>query len=39
MPSAHYYVRDNANVHRGMHELSMRATEAYEAAGRRWRGT
>ena len=28
----HYYERDNANVHRGLHELSSRATEAYEGA-------
>src|SRR5215470_10950304 len=28
----HYYERDNANVHRGIHELSNRATAAYEAA-------
>jgi len=28
----HYYERDNANVHRGMHELSARATAGYEAA-------
>lgn len=28
----HYYERDNANVHRGIHELSNRATHAYEAA-------
>src|SRR5205085_1983053 len=28
----HYYEHDNANVHRGLHELSSRATEAYEAA-------
>ena len=28
----HYYERDNANVHRGLHELSNRATEAYEGA-------
>ena len=28
----HYYERDNSNVHRGMHELSARATAAYEAA-------
>jgi cysteine desulfurase/selenocysteine lyase len=28
----HYYERDNANVHRGIHELSNRATSAYEAA-------
>lgn len=26
-----YYLRDNANVHRGIHELSNRATAAYEA--------
>jgi cysteine desulfurase/selenocysteine lyase len=29
---AHYYERNNANVHRGIHELSNRATTAYEAA-------
>jgi len=28
---AHYYERDNANVHRALHELSNRATEAFEA--------
>jgi cysteine desulfurase/selenocysteine lyase len=27
-----YYERDNANVHRGVHMLSQRATDAYEAA-------
>lgn len=27
-----FYERDNANVHRGLHALSMRATDAYEAA-------
>ncbi|MDJ0705178.1 MAG: SufS family cysteine desulfurase [Leptolyngbyaceae cyanobacterium MO_188.B28] len=27
-----YYERDNANVHRGVHALSARATEAYESA-------
>ena len=27
-----FYARDNANVHRGIHELSRRATDAYEAA-------
>ncbi len=27
-----YYRQDNANIHRGVHELSVRATEAYEAA-------
>jgi len=30
-----YYERDNANVHRGIHELSRRATEAYEEARRK----
>lgn len=28
----HYYQRDNANVHRGVHTLSARATEDYEGA-------
>lgn len=28
----HYYERDNANVHRGLHALSTRATDAYEGA-------
>lgn len=28
----HYYERDNANVHRGVHKLSQRATDAYEGA-------
>ena len=28
----HYYEHDNANVHRGIHELSNRATSAFEAA-------
>ena len=28
----HYYAHDNANVHRGAHQLSARATEAFEAA-------
>src|SRR6185295_4684935 len=27
-----YYERDNANVHRGIHELSNRATAGFEAA-------
>jgi len=27
-----YYAQDNANVHRGIHELSRRATEGYEGA-------
>ncbi|MBW7903967.1 MAG: cysteine desulfurase [Phycisphaerae bacterium] len=30
-----YYESDNANIHRGVHALSIRATEAYEAARRR----
>jgi len=30
-----YYQRDNANVHRGIHELSNRATAGFEAARRR----
>jgi cysteine desulfurase / selenocysteine lyase len=30
-----YYENDNANVHRGLHELSSRATEAYENARQR----
>lgn len=30
-----YYERDNANVHRGIHELSHRATVAYETARER----
>lgn len=32
---SHYYLKDNANVHRGIHALSMRATYAYEAARER----
>ena len=28
----HYYEHDNANVHRGIHELSNRATAGFEAA-------
>ena len=28
----HYYEQDNANVHRGVHALSGRATDAYEGA-------
>jgi cysteine desulfurase/selenocysteine lyase len=28
----HYYSHDNANVHRGAHQLSARATEGFEAA-------
>ena len=34
---AAYYTGINANVHRGVHELSERATEAYEAARERVR--
>ncbi len=29
---ANYYASDNANIHRGVHELSERATAAYEGA-------
>ncbi|WP_395748619.1 cysteine desulfurase [Prosthecobacter sp.] len=29
---SHYYERDNSNVHRALHELSNRATEAFETA-------
>ncbi len=29
---SHYYERDNSNVHRAVHELAGRATEAYDAA-------
>jgi cysteine desulfurase/selenocysteine lyase len=32
-----YYERDNANVHRGIHELSNRSTTAFEAARERVR--
>jgi cysteine desulfurase / selenocysteine lyase len=28
----HFYERDNSNVHRGLHALSTRATDAYEGA-------
>ncbi|OFW16559.1 MAG: cysteine sulfinate desulfinase [Acidobacteria bacterium RIFCSPLOWO2_12_FULL_67_14] len=28
----HYYAQENSNVHRGVHELSGRATDAYDAA-------
>ena len=33
-----YYTRDNANIHRGVHELSQRATAAYEQAREKVRG-
>lgn len=33
-----YYRRDNANVHRGVHTLSERATQAYESAREKVRG-
>ena len=33
---SHFYERDNSNVHRGLHELSNRATAAYEGARRGW---
>jgi len=29
---SHFYEHDNANVHRGLHALSMRATDGYEGA-------
>ena len=35
---AEYYERYNANIHRGVHTLSQRATEAYEATRERVRG-
>ena len=35
---AHYYRQDNANVHRGVHRLSQRATDAYESARDKVRG-
>jgi len=31
----HFYEHDNANIHRGVHTLSMRATNAYEGARKR----
>jgi len=34
----HYYEHDHANVHRGVHTLSHRATEAYEGAREKVRG-
>ncbi|HWN24397.1 MAG TPA: aminotransferase class V-fold PLP-dependent enzyme, partial [Candidatus Sulfotelmatobacter sp.] len=30
-----YYEHENANVHRGLHELSSRATDAYERSRKR----
>jgi len=30
--TSHFYAHDNANVHRGVHTLSVRATEFYEGA-------
>ena len=35
---ADYYRKDNANVHRGVHRLSQRATDAYEGAREKVRG-
>src|ERR1700733_10655557 len=32
---SHYYEHDHSNVHRGIHELSNRATAAYEGARER----
>jgi len=34
----HYYERDNANIHRGVHALSERATAAYEVSRETIRG-
>ncbi len=31
----HFYSEDCSNIHRGVHELSMRATQAYEDARRK----
>ncbi len=33
-----FYTRDNANIHRGVHELSQRATAGHEAAREKIRG-
>jgi len=35
---SNYYRHDNANVHRGVHQLSQRATDAYEGARSKVRG-
>tara|TARA_R110002050_G_scaffold71891_1_gene154604 strand:+ start:36246 stop:37469 length:1224 start_codon:yes stop_codon:yes gene_type:complete len=35
---ANYYRQDNANVHRGVHRLSQRATDSYEGARAKVRG-
>jgi cysteine desulfurase/selenocysteine lyase len=35
---SHYYRHDHANVHRGVHTLSHRATDAYEGAREKVRG-
>jgi cysteine desulfurase/selenocysteine lyase len=35
---ANFYRQDNANIHRGVHRLSQRATDAYEAAREKVRG-
>jgi len=35
---SHYYTHDHANVHRGVHTLSHRATDAYEGAREKVRG-
>ncbi|MGH9340005.1 MAG: SufS family cysteine desulfurase [Acidobacteriota bacterium] len=31
----HFYTRDNSNIHRGVHQLSQRATDAYEDTRRK----
>lgn len=35
---SHYYMFENANIHRGVHKLSQTATDAYEAARRTVQG-
>ncbi len=35
---SHYYQADNANIHRGVHTLSQRATDEYEGAREKVRG-
>ena len=34
---SHFYERDNSNIHRGLHQLSERATAAYESSRTRMR--
>ena len=35
---SNYYLKDNANIHRGLYELSQRATDAYELARKKVAG-